>query len=86
MVFAGNYNDVDLCLKLRREGYRIIVSAQATMYHFESITRDPTVGEGELEALRQRWSTELSSDPYYNPNFDQRFDNYPHPVMYPNKY
>jgi glycosyltransferase involved in cell wall biosynthesis len=86
MVFAGNYNDVDLCLKLRREGYRIIVSAQATLYHFESITRDPTVGEGELQALRQRWSTELSSDPYYNPNFDQRFDNYPHPVMYPRRY
>jgi len=85
-VFAGNYNDVDLCLKLRQAGYRIVVSAQATLYHFESVTRDPTVSEGELGALRERWLTELNSDPYYNPNFDQRFDNYPHPVSYPIKY
>lgn len=81
--FAGNYNDVDLCLKLRHLGYRIVVSAQASLYHFESVTRDPTVGAHELETLHRRWLPELLSDPYYNPNYDQRFDNYPHPVGYP---
>lgn len=81
--FAGNYNDVDLCMKLRHVGYRIVVSAQAALYHFESVTRDPTVSLHELDALRRRWSPELHADPYYNPNFDQRFDNYPHPVGYP---
>jgi len=84
--FAGNYNDVDLCLKLRQSGYRIVVSAQASLYHFESVSRDPTVSESELQMLRDRWQEDLASDPYYNPNFDQRFDNYPHPVSYPIKY
>lgn len=84
-VFAGNYNDVDLCMKLRHVGYRIVVSAQAALYHFESITRDPTVSVHELDTLRRRWSPQLHADPYYNPNFDQRFDNYPHPVSYPTR-
>lgn len=82
-VFAGNYNDVDLCLKLRSAGYRLVVSAQALMYHFESMTRDPSVGAQEFEALQRRWGPMLQHDPYYNPNHDLRFDNYPHPVGYP---
>lgn len=82
-LFAGNYNDVDLCCKVRHQGYRIVVSAQARLHHFESLTRDPTVDPRELDLLRSRWWPELVADPYYNPNHDQRFDNYPHPVGYP---
>ena len=81
--FAGNYNDVDLCCKVRHQGYRIVVSAQATLYHFESISRDPTVGEHELAALRRRWWPELTRDPYYNPNYGSSFDNFPFPLSYP---
>ena len=82
-LFAGNYNDVDLCQKVRSLGYRIVVSAQAQLYHFESLTRDPTVSDRELELLRSRWSPELNSDPYYNPNYGSSYDNYPHPLTYP---
>ena len=81
--FAGNYNDVDLCCKLRHLGYRIVVSAQASLYHFESVSRDPTVGEHELSALRRRWSPALHRDPYYNPNYGSRYDNFPYPLSYP---
>ena len=81
--FAGNYNDVDLCCKVRHLGYRIVVSAQASLYHFESLTRDPTVGAHELDALRRRWWPELTRDPYYNPNYGSSFDNYPFPLSYP---
>jgi GT2 family glycosyltransferase len=80
--FAGNYNDVDLCCKLRHLGYRIVVSAQASLYHFESISRDPTVGEHELTTLRRRWHHELHRDPFYNPNYGA-YDNYPFPLSYP---
>jgi O-antigen biosynthesis protein len=83
MRYPSNYNDVDLSLKIRAAGYRIVVSAQAALYHFESVSRDPTVDPSELETLRSRWWTELHSDPYYNPNYGQSFDNYPLPVRYP---
>lgn len=81
--FPNNYNDVDLCLKLRSVGYRIVVSAQASLYHFESMSRDPTVGSTELQRLRDRWLVELRSDPYYNPSYGDSFDNYPLPLRYP---
>ena len=82
-LFAGNYNDVDLCCKLRHLGYRIVVSAQARLDHFESVTRDPTVRVDELELLRSRWWGELHADPYYNPNYGSRYDCYPYPLSYP---
>ncbi len=80
--FPNNYNDVDLCLSLRRAGYRNVVSAQARLHHFESVTRDATVSDAELTRLRDRWPAELHRDPYYNPNYGG-WDNYPHPVSYP---
>jgi hypothetical protein len=37
-------------------------------HHFESRTRTPRVLPEELELLKGRWWTELTHDPYYNPN------------------
>ena len=81
--YPSNYNDVDLSLKVRAAGFRIVVSAQAALYHFESVSRDPTVRPEELATLRDRWWSELHHDPYYNPNYGSSFDNYPLPVRYP---
>lgn len=81
--FPSSYNDVDLCLKLRSAGYRIVCSAQARLHHFESISRDATVGPDELERLRARWWAELHADPYYNPNYGTISDDYPYPLGYP---
>ncbi len=82
-LFPNNYNDVDLCLKLRSVGYRNIVSAQASLHHFESTSRDPTVAPAELQRLRGRWLVELGADPYYNPSYGSSFDNFPSPLRYP---
>ncbi len=44
-----NFNDVDLCYKLRKEGYRIVWLANCEVYHFESRTRGTCrgrLGEG----------------------------------------
>ncbi|MEZ5320830.1 MAG: glycosyltransferase [Microthrixaceae bacterium] len=79
----GNYNDVDLCLKLRDAGYRVIATPHARLYHFESISRDPTVSDRELATLRARWQVELSSDPYYSIRHLDGLDCYPEPVGYP---
>ncbi len=81
-AFASNYNDVDLSLKLRAAGFRLVVSAQARLHHFESVSRDPTVSPVEIAALRARWGADLLGDPYYNPNYGMSWDNYPVPLDY----
>ncbi len=62
----SNFNDVDLSLKVRAKGLRVIWTPDATLYHFESQTRDSTVGADELAFLRSRWSVAMSNDPYWN--------------------
>lgn len=81
--FPNNYNDVDLCLKVRELGYRIVVSPRARLYHFESISRDPSVSDAETAKLQGRWRHRLAQDPYYNPNHIGGLDSFAEPVVYP---
>lgn len=75
--FAVSLNDVDFCLKLRREGYLNIFTPFAELFHFESISRGlDDSGEKaqrynkESEVFRNKWKEELEKgDPYFNPNF-----------------
>lgn len=72
---AVAFNDVDLCLKLRARGYRVVWTPYAELYHLESVSRG-----GDLEAatrerfraetlhMRRRWAAVLDADPFYNPN------------------
>ena len=39
VLFPVNFNDVDLCLKLRARGYRIVFTPHTALLHFESATR-----------------------------------------------
>lgn len=66
--FPLSYNDVDLCLKLNRSGYRSVLDCATEVIHHESSSRDPTVSDWEFERLQRRWSPILAQDPYYNPN------------------
>jgi GT2 family glycosyltransferase len=65
--FPLNYNDVDFCLKVRRQGYRILYTPHASLYHFESATRRNEVTGAEHDAIRERWQHELDHDPYHHP-------------------
>ena len=71
------FNDVDLCLKVQKAGYRNIWTPHAKLYHHESISRgiDNTREkrarfERESTYLRKAWSEYLDNpgrDPYYSP-------------------
>ncbi|GBQ85487.1 O-antigen biosynthesis protein RfbC [Asaia krungthepensis NRIC 0535] len=57
------YNDVDLCLKIRAEGYRIVYCAEAMAWHHESLTRgSDDVPEHEArffeegQTMQKRWA------------------------------
>ncbi len=65
---AVAFNDVDLCLKIRKKGYLIVYTPFATLYHHESISRGYDLNPDEISAVNNRWSAILLSDPYYNPN------------------
>jgi O-antigen biosynthesis protein len=66
----NNFNDVDLSLKVRHLGYRILWTPHAQLYHFESMSRDTTVTLPELRFIQTRWDQQLRVDPYGNPNLD----------------
>jgi len=54
-TFPSNYNDVDLCFKLRRQGLRLLWLHDVVLHHFESVTRDGSVDESELAGIVGRW-------------------------------
>lgn len=64
LEFPGNYNDVDLSLKIRSTGDSVVCIGGARLYHFESKTRDATVLPSEFQALRHRWSKLIQLDEY----------------------
>lgn len=66
-----NFNDVDLSLKVRSEGMRVVWAHAARAYHFESRTRDRSVDPKEVRVLRRRWGRP-QVDPYVKALVGQR--------------
>jgi lipopolysaccharide biosynthesis protein/glycosyltransferase involved in cell wall biosynthesis/tetratricopeptide (TPR) repeat protein len=66
-------NDVDLCLRIRAAGYRIVWTPHAELYYHTSMPlfSDPEWGERAdplVGYMRKIWGDVLNRDPYYNPN------------------
>lgn len=59
----ANFNDIDLSLKIRKAGYRIVWMAHSVLFHFESCSREPSVYPWEVDTVRNRWGTS-QRDPY----------------------
>ncbi|CAO4175540.1 glycosyltransferase family 2 protein [Methylorubrum populi] len=70
--YAINYNDIDLCLRLGERGLRTVFCAEASLYHYESRNRVPTVDPAEQARFRRRWGARLARDPYYPEPFGIR--------------
>ncbi|MFC1458338.1 glycosyltransferase [Microvirga arabica] len=72
---AVAFNDVDLCMRIRQAGHRIIWTPYAKLVHHESKSRGSDL-EGvklqrfmkEVAYMQHRWQGALQSDPFYNPN------------------
>jgi len=69
------FNDVDLCIRLRKSGWRILWTPAVELCHHESVS----VGhhnsperidhfKREVNWMRERWGSILDNDPFYNPN------------------
>jgi len=69
------YNDVDLCIRIRQAGYRIIFTPFAVLTHHESKSRGAdTAGknlkrlQGEMKYIQERWGGILCCDPFHHPS------------------
>ena len=85
-------NDVDFCLKLRKQGLLNVFTPYAELFHYESRSRGSDVEgtqdsaqarknakryESECAYFREKWKEELEKgDPYYNPNFSLDHSNF----------
>lgn len=72
-LLAVGFNDIDLCLRVRERGYKVLYDGHAVLYHHESATRmtSKQLRHPEDTALMTaRWADLLSgSDPYFSPMF-----------------
>jgi len=54
-VLSVNFNDVDLSMKVRSLGLRLLWLENVVLYHFESQTREAVVHGWEYEYVTERW-------------------------------
>lgn len=73
---AVAFNDIDICMKIRRAGFLVEYNPYAELSHYESKSRGEEDTpekqrrfEREIALFKKRWPEILEKgDPYYNPN------------------
>jgi len=70
-----SFNDVDLCLKVQKAGFRNLWTPDAHLYHHESVSRGADVSDiqikrvnSEIAYMHKTWQTHQLEDPAYNAN------------------
>lgn len=83
MELAIAYNDVDLCLRVKELGYRVVYTPFAELYHYESASRgSDTIKVNEIrlkkeaEYMYKMWSDLIANDPAYSPNLTLTSDSF----------
>ena len=68
-AFPVNYNDVDLCLRVRAAGYRVVLENGAVLIHREGLTRQGGTSAEERLLFHRRWGDVVErGDEYFTPN------------------
>jgi len=65
-LLPGNFNDVDLCMKVTTAGHEIYWTPYGELYHFESKTRNAAVRKYEVDVAWGRWGSRMH-DPRFWP-------------------
>jgi GT2 family glycosyltransferase len=65
--FSTHYQDVDLCLRVRRSGRRVLYTPRAVLRHHEGATRGDHYDHLDRALLLDAWGDTIAGgDPYYN--------------------
>jgi O-antigen biosynthesis protein len=83
------FNDVDLCFRLLKAGYRNVWTPYAELVHRESASRGTDERGADRQrflqeeaVMRGRWGALIANDPYYSPNLSLD-SNVPRPAWPP---
>jgi hypothetical protein len=69
LQFPVNYNDVDMCLRVKQAGLRVICLDLGKIIHYESQTRVACTQYEERDRLYKKWSAVLARpDEFYSPH------------------
>ena len=60
--FVNGYEDMDLCLRLRRLGYGVHYCHESVVDHLESATRDHALDQQNHELFLERWAEVVHQD------------------------
>ena len=73
LLFPEHRGSADFCLKLRREGGRLVLAPRARFVRRRAwrSSRSREGAGAELAALRRRWGRDLADDPYYHPGLNR---------------
>jgi GT2 family glycosyltransferase len=62
-IYLNSYEDMDLCLKVRAKGYRIMVCTDSIVYHFEGMSEGRRAHDFRNAALfKARWADQIEVD------------------------
>ncbi|MCF7838270.1 MAG: glycosyltransferase family 2 protein [Candidatus Marinimicrobia bacterium] len=76
-LFERHYEDLDLCLRLRAQGWRNVFAAGARLLHHESKSRGKTYSYTDRVLLLDTWEDVIrAGDPYYGPHFNPAHTDY----------
>jgi GT2 family glycosyltransferase len=63
--FRNGYEDVDLCLRVRQSGYRIVYNPDCVVYHLESMTADrKNHSLDNLSFFKKKWHGRIVPDDF----------------------
>ena len=72
------FNDVDLCLKVGAQGWRVVWTPDVVAEHHESLSRGDDISGDKAQrffyenhVMLERWHEILAADPFYNPHFSR---------------
>jgi GT2 family glycosyltransferase len=61
-AFVNGYEDIDLCLRLRKRGYQIHYCHESVLYHLESATRGFAANTSNHALFLNRWADFVRQD------------------------
>ena len=74
---VSQYQDLDLCLRVRRRGLRILFTPRSWLLHNKSVSRSNSCDHLDRGLIADVWREAIDKgDPYYNVNFDRKFVDY----------